>query len=280
MADSHAWGRTGQCVDPCTINWAVTGIYQYLGHQSGSAHSLKELSPAENSTVSCTNPGQFLKELSVIPAENSTVLIAQLPRQADLVSDQKSVSTTELTSETIHWRAPSASASRDTLAKDVEATLQRIAHLAKELDGQCSVCWVNGEVQRAHHPGSCDSRVCTGNGWRSFKAKINFPSGLICPLCLALYGPPFNHRKPLPGSRYIGEFCDYTDILKKLAYTVYRKQEIRKAIFDKLGHSTPSTVASYRRFVGKKSAGGLLGVYQVLDAYLDLREAGRPGLTT
>ena len=258
----------------------MTGIYRYLGHQSRSVQSLKELSPAENLTVSCTNPGQFLKELSVIPAENLTVLIAHLPRQADLVSDRKSVSTTELTSETIHWRALSVSASRETSAKDVEATLQRIAYLARELDGQCSVCWVNGEVQRAHHPGSCNSRVCTGNGWRSFKAKIKFPSGLICPLCLALYGPPFNHRKPLPGARYMGEFCDYADNLKKLAYTVYRKQEIRNAIFDKLGRSTPSTVASYRRFVGKKSAEGLLGVYQVLDAYLDLREAGCLSLTT
>ena len=89
----------------------------------------------------------------------------------------------------------------------------------------------------------------------------------------ALYGPPFNHRKPLPGSRYTGEFCDYAGILKELTYTIYRKQEIRNAIFDKLGHSTPSTVASYRRFIAKKRAGGLLGVYEVLDAYLELRQA-------
>jgi hypothetical protein len=70
------------------------------------------------------------------------------------------------------------------------------------------------------------------------------------------------------------ELCDYPDLLKELTYILYQKQTIRNAIFNTLAHPPPTTLVTYWRFLGKKQAGGLLGVYEVLDAYLDLRAAG------
>jgi hypothetical protein len=103
--------------------------------------------------------------------------------------------------------------------------------------------------------------------------QTRFPRGLACYLCFAPYGPPFNHEVPGPGTRYKGEYCDYPDVLKELTYVVYQNKETREAIFAKLGHPTPATLTSYWRFIGKTYSGGLLGLYEVLATYLDLREA-------
>ena len=157
---------------------------------------------------------------------------------------------------------------------DVDAAMERILHLAEEVNGQCRVCWVNGEVGQVHFTYRCDSGICSGNDWKLFKAKTHFPRGLACFLCFAPFGPPFNHEMPTSGSKYKAELCDYPDLLKELTYIVYQNQAIRNAIFATLGHPPPSTLVTYWRFLGKRHAGGLLGVYAVLDAYLGLRAAG------
>jgi hypothetical protein len=157
---------------------------------------------------------------------------------------------------------------------DADAVMQRILRLAGELDGQCRACWVNGDVGRMHYTYRCDTGICSGSGWRVFKAKTTFPPGLACFLCFATYGPPFNHEVPQTGSKYKGELCDYPDLLKELVYILFHSEVRRNAIFARLGHSAPTTIVSYWRFIGKKQASGLLGVYEVLSAFLDLREAG------
>lgn len=152
--------------------------------------------------------------------------------------------------------------------------MQRILRLAKELDGQCRVCWVNGKVGRMHYTYRCDSGVCSSSGWKMFKAKATFPPGMACFLCFGMYGPPFNHEVPPTGSKYKGDLCDYPDILKELSYIIFHSEPHRNIVFARLGHATPPTVVSYWRFIGKRRPSGLLGVYEVLSAYLDLKEAG------
>ena len=104
--------------------------------------------------------------------------------------------------------------------------------------------------------------------------QTRFPSGVACFLCFAPYGPPFNHEVPRAGTRYKGEFCDYSDVLKEMTYIVYQNRRAREAIFARLDHPAPTTLISYWRFLGKRRAGGLLGLYEVLAAYLDMRETG------
>ena len=201
----------------------------------------------------------------------STVSGTQSPAQAASVSSTPVLGIVP-TSESV---TPSPNVgSNDTSVTDLDATMQRILHLAEEADGQCRICWVNGQVGQAHFTYRCDSGICSGNDWKLFKAKTRLPHGVACFLCFAPYGPPFNHEVPPAGSKYKAELCDYPDVLKELTYVLYRKQAIRNAIFTRLGHTPPSTLVMYWRFLGKKRAGGLLGVYEVLDAYLDLKEAG------
>ena len=103
---------------------------------------------------------------------------------------------------------------------------------------------------------------------------MRFPPGTVCFLCLASYDPPFNHEMPAPGTRYTGDMCDYPDVLKELSYMLYQDTTAKNAIFAKLGAPVPMTVALYKRFIGKRCKGGLLGLYEVLAAYLDLRATG------
>jgi hypothetical protein len=102
--------------------------------------------------------------------------------------------------------------------------------------------------------------------------QTRFPSGVACFLCFAPYGPPFNHEFPRPGTRYKGEFCDYPDVLKELTYVIYQNKRAREAVFVKLGHPVPTTLTLYWRFLGKRRGGDLLGLYEVLVAYLDVKE--------
>ena len=59
-----------------------------------------------------------------------------------------------------------------------------------------------------------------------------------------------------------------------MTYIVYQNRRAREAIFARLDHPAPTTLISYWRFLGKRRAGGLLGLYEVLAAYLDMRETG------
>ena len=153
-----------------------------------------------------------------------------------------------------------------------QATLRRILSVAEELGGQCRVCWFRGEIGKPHYTYYCKTGICSGTEWKSFKLLTKFPANLVCYLCYSLYGPPFNHANPPAGTKYKGDLCDNPDILKELTYIVYQDVTVRNAVFARLNESVPTTLTSYWRFIGKKRVGGLLGVYEVLAAYLELRE--------
>jgi len=123
--------------------------------------------------------------------------------------------------------------------------------------------------RRTYH---CHTGVCSGGGWKSFKLQTRFPSGTVCYLCFAPYGAPFNHEVPPAGSRYKGELCDFPHVLKELAYIIYQHQDVRNTVFARLAHPAPVTTASYWRFISRRRPGGLLGLYEVIAAYLDSRE--------
>jgi hypothetical protein len=160
-----------------------------------------------------------------------------------------------------------------------EQKLQRVLTLAEELSEQCRICWFRGEVQRPHATYRCPTGVCSGDEWKSFKKNAYFPGRTVCFLCFASFAPPFNHEVPPPGSRYSGELCEYPDVLKELAYIIYQDRTARSIVFTKLGVPTPTTLASYKRFIGRKHAGGILGLYEAISAYLCWREEERPLLS-
>ena len=62
--------------------------------------------------------------------------------------------------------------------------------------------------------------------------------------------------------------------MKELAYILYQDTNTRNIIFAKLGDSVPSNMASYKRYITKQHAGGLLGLFEVIFVYLELRDAG------
>jgi hypothetical protein len=151
--------------------------------------------------------------------------------------------------------------------------MRRILDLAEELSGQCRVCWSRREVGRAHYTYRCHTQILSGEGWKAFKMLTRFPNATVCYLCFAPYASPFNHEIPSKGAKHKGELCEYPDALKELTYIVYQDNALRNSVFTRLHHVMPATLASYWRFLGKKQASGLFGVYEVLAAYLDVRES-------
>jgi hypothetical protein len=62
--------------------------------------------------------------------------------------------------------------------------------------------------------------------------------------------------------------------LKELVYILYQEEALREKIFTRLGVAGPSSLPLYQRFIGKKRHGGILGAYEVVHAFLELRESG------
>jgi hypothetical protein len=89
-----------------------------------------------------------------------------------------------------------------------------------------------------------------------------------------MYGPPFNHEQPPPGARPSPDLCEYPDILKELVFIIYQNKSLREKVFTKLGVTQPASLHTFQRFVGKKQGDGILGAYEVLNGYLELRDSG------
>jgi len=149
--------------------------------------------------------------------------------------------------------------------------LCRILSVVQEIADLCRVCWVKREASRPHATFRCATRICSGSDWQTYKADLQFPRGVVCYFCLAPYGPPFNHPQAPHGTRQSPEFCEYPDVLKELVYILYHDRSLRQKIFGKLGISAPSTLYLYKRYIIRPQNGGILGVYKVIDAYLDVR---------
>ena len=118
---------------------------------------------------------------------------------------------------------------------DADAVMQRILHLAEELDGQCRTCWVNGDVGRMHYTYQCNTGICSGNGWKMFKAKTTFPRAGVLPVFWHVR-PSFQPRGPSARFDVQGRTMRYPDILKELVYIIFHSEERRNAVFAKLEH--------------------------------------------
>jgi len=90
---------------------------------------------------------------------------------------------------------------------------------------------------------------------------------------MAPYCPPFNHAPPPPGVRRTADLCDYPDVLKELSYILYANQSLRQKVFGRLGHAMPQTLEEYKRHISSRQNGGTFGAYNVIYAYLEVREA-------
>jgi hypothetical protein len=156
---------------------------------------------------------------------------------------------------------------------DVDALFERICVLMRDVADECRICWVLREKSSPHATFRCRTKMCSGRHWQTFKADLQFPKNVICYFCLALYGPPFNHPTPPPGTKRSPDLCEYPDVLKEVAFILYSDEPLRNKIFAHLGIAPPSSMFLYKRYITKKQNGGVLGVYRVIGAYLDIREA-------
>jgi hypothetical protein len=152
--------------------------------------------------------------------------------------------------------------------------LTRILSVVQEVKDQCRICWVNGTT-RSHSTYRCFSQASRG-GWELFKRGLLFEAGEVCFFCLAPYCPPFNHAQPSPGTPRSHKLCEYRDVLKELVYILYENQPLRQRIFARLGDTMPSSLIRYQRYISEKE-GGIFGAYNVVDAYLDIRDKGEAG---
>ncbi len=89
---------------------------------------------------------------------------------------------------------------------------------------------------------------------------------------MAPYCPPFNHGQPPTGVRRTADLCDYPDVLKELSYILYAKQSLREKVFGHLGRTMPQNLVAYKRYIASRPNGGTFGAYNVIYAYLEIRE--------
>lgn len=152
--------------------------------------------------------------------------------------------------------------------------LTRILSVTQELNNECRICWVkNGKTtSRSHRSYRCFSKI-SRTAWDSFKKGFLFQPGQVCFYCLAPYDYPFNHARPPSGVPRSATLCDYPDVLKEVVYLLYENQSLRQEIFARLGDTMPPTLQCYQRYISVKK-GGTLGAYNVINAYLDIREEG------
>jgi hypothetical protein len=70
------------------------------------------------------------------------------------------------------------------------------------------------------------------------------------------------------------DLCEYPDVLKELTFILYAKRTLRQKVFERLGHSMPQTLEAYKRYIASRPHGGTFGAYNVICAYLEVREEG------
>lgn len=152
--------------------------------------------------------------------------------------------------------------------------LSRILSVVQEIVFDCRICWVSRTVSAPHTTFRCSKRTCSGVEWAKFKSSIRFPPGKVCFYCFAPYSAPFNHAQAPTDRRQSPDQCDYPDVLKELTYIIYQDVSLRQRVFAKLEHPMPSNLNEYTRFITGRQSGGIFGVYEVIFAYVDIREEG------
>jgi len=161
----------------------------------------------------------------------------------------------------------------DVPSSSVDQKLGRILTAVQDVASVCRVCWVHGGKTRPHRTFKCPTKICSSQEWGQFKINLRFPKNSVCYFCLSPYAPPFNHARPPPGTEKSADLCEYPDVLKELVYIIYQDRSRRSKIFAKLGVAPPSSLYLYQRFIGKRQQDGILGAYEVVNAYLELRES-------
>jgi hypothetical protein len=170
----------------------------------------------------------------------------------------------------------SSLSSEDIAGAQNNVKLSRILSVVQEIVSDCRICWVSRTISAPHFTFRCSTRTCSGEDWIKFKSSIRFPPGKVCFYCFAPYSAPFNHAQAPTSRRQSPDQCDYPDVLKELTYIIYQDVSLRQRVFAKLGHSMPSNLNEYKRFITKESE-GIFGVYEVIFAYIDVREEGIVG---
>ena len=151
--------------------------------------------------------------------------------------------------------------------------LNRIFSLLQEIfHERCRICWVEKTRTHPHGTFRCPRALCSGSEWNSFKTNLRFPAGKVCYFCMVPYCAPFNHERPLPGTSRTPDLCYFPDVLKELSYILYAKRLLRQKIFQRLGLSMPLTLEAYKRYIARRPNGGIFGAYEVIYAYLEVRE--------
>lgn len=177
-------------------------------------------------------------------------------------------------SQALSRRSTESIFSSSSSIRDNRDKLSRILTAVRDVTSRCRVCWVHGGDVRPHRTFKCPKKICSGREWQIFKTSLQFPKNTVCYFCLSPYAPPFDHPQPPPGTEKSADLCEYPDVLKELVYILYQDQFRRKKIFTKLGVSPPPTLYLYQRFIGKSKKDGILGAYEVVNAYLELQESG------
>jgi hypothetical protein len=203
------------------------------------------------------------------PASQSTVSTS-LSRQSTEPAIDPPSSTPSFSSSTTSFSSISSGSG------DIgDEKLGRILAAVKEIVGECRICWVQRETtKRPHRTFRCSTGICSGNNWGRFKVGLQFPKNVVCYFCLSPYGTLFGHTRASAGARQTSDLCEYPDVLKELVYILYQDEGLREKIFMRLGVAGPSSLSLYQRFIGKRRQGEILGAYEVVNAFLELRESG------
>jgi hypothetical protein len=151
--------------------------------------------------------------------------------------------------------------------------LSRILSVVQEAVFECRICWVSRTRSgRPHDTYRCSRKTCSGGDWVRFKSVVRFPRGKVCFFCFAPFSEPFNHAQAPVNEKQSPDQCEYPDVLKELAYIIYEDASLRRSVFEKLGHSMPSKLNEYVRFITGRQSGGIFGLYEVVFAYIGVRE--------
>ncbi|KAL6297748.1 hypothetical protein BKA93DRAFT_831284 [Sparassis latifolia] len=221
-----------------------------------------------SSQTSATCP-QCSQTIATLPSSSQTSLPSSQTGDASFTAPPSSVSASPAD---LHQLSPADGTSLD------EVKLKRILHLAQEINSQCRACWFRNEVNRPHYTFGCAHNVCKGAEWKAYKSRLSFPPNYVCYFCFAPFCAPFNHRRPQRGATATALYCDYPDALKDLSYMIYKDESAKSAVFERLGQPAPTTVALYKNFICTRTDSGLLGLYELLFAYVEWRESGRAGI--
>ena len=152
--------------------------------------------------------------------------------------------------------------------------MAKIHDLILDIDGRCRICFHRKEMLPRHFTYRCSTKTCSTLVWKAFKKQLPFPKpSPICPFCFAPFGSPF-HSPEASVERFSFKDCIFQDALKELTYIIYDDSATREAVFNRINHPMPTTLDLYKRFICRQVAGGIFGVYEVLNAYIDLRVEG------